>query len=255
MAPEVRRQEVMRLVMERDSVTVRELAERFSVSAMTVHRDLDALEARGVVRKVHGGATAQPSSLYESALPFRLGSMTAEKERIARRASQYVKPGSSVIVDDSTTAGAMAPLLAHIPQLTVVTNFLYVVEALRAAETEGLRMILLGGAYDPKYESTGDLLAERALGELRVDCAFLSASAADAERGVFHQDAGVARLKRAMIGAAAVSFLLVDSAKFDKRATHRVAGYESFEAVITDDGCDPRVLSSLRQAGHRVETA
>jgi DeoR/GlpR family transcriptional regulator of sugar metabolism len=242
------------LLQESDTVTVRELAQRFGVSQMTAHRDLDALEARGVLRKIHGGATAQPSTLYESSRAYRLGEHRAEKERIARRAVQEVKPGSSLALDDSTTTLAMVPLLATIPHLTVVTNSIPVLAAFAPRE-DGSRVILLGGTYSPKYESTHDLLAEHALSELRVDVAFLSASAADTSSGIYQQDAGVARVKRGMLACAAEAILLVDASKFGKRALQRVAAYDAFRLVITDAGASRETLAALRRAGTEVELA
>ena len=80
-----RRDTIKEMLLAQDSVTVRDLAERFDVSAMTIHRDLDALEAIGVLRKVRGGATAQPTALYESSLGFRLAQMPDAKREIAGR--------------------------------------------------------------------------------------------------------------------------------------------------------------------------
>src|SRR3954471_998482 len=98
-----RRDAIMQLLVEQDSVTVRDLAARFNVSAMTIHRDLDALESIGVLRKVRGGATAQPTAVYESSLGFRLAQMPSVKQRIAELAAKRVKPGASIALDDSTT--------------------------------------------------------------------------------------------------------------------------------------------------------
>src|SRR3954447_8322781 len=89
-----RREAIVRLLLERDSVTVRELTERFQVSTMTAHRDLDALAERGVLRKVRGGATAQRRALYESSLTFRLSETRDWKDRIAGVAASRVEPGS-----------------------------------------------------------------------------------------------------------------------------------------------------------------
>ena len=53
--PDRRRAEILEWLNERGSLTIEALAERFGVSAMTIHRDIDRLAADGAVRKVRGG--------------------------------------------------------------------------------------------------------------------------------------------------------------------------------------------------------
>lgn len=251
---EDRREEITRLLLERETVTVRELSERFNVSAMTVHRDLDALQRRGVLRKVHGGATAQPSSSYESSLIFRQASHVDAKQHIARRAIHHVSPGSSVLLDDSTTALAMVPLLARIPRLTIVTNFPSVLDEYNALEGDA-ELLLTGGMYDSRYQSLLGIVTERTLSEVRVDTCFLSVPAVDLEDGVFHQEAHQARVKTAMIDIADEVFLLADASKLDRRALHWFAGLNAFHTIITDDGADPAAVEALRSRGARIEVA
>lgn len=54
MKREERRQAIMDLLVEHREVDLDDLAERFAVSKMTIHRDLDELEQAGVLRKVRG---------------------------------------------------------------------------------------------------------------------------------------------------------------------------------------------------------
>jgi len=255
LAPEARRQEIVRLLLERDLVTVQELAERFGVSKMTIHRDLDILEERLALRKVHGGATAQPSSLYESTLSYRLTVMTEAKRKIARRAVQFVTPGSSLILDNSTTTLAMVPYLIEIPHLTVITNFLSVLEHYGAAGQHDATLILIGGNYRTNYNSTAGILTERMLTELHADRCFISSSAIDVRAGIFHQEAEEARLKAAMIAAAKERYLLIDSSKFSKSALYRVTDLESFDRIIVDAGISPEVLEELSRRGVPVDVA
>lgn len=249
-----RRETILRLLLERDGVTVRELTERFQVSTMTAHRDLDALAERGVLRKVRGGATAQPSAAYESSLTFRLSEMQEAKERIARAAASQVQPGSSLVLDDSTTGLAMIPHLAEIPELTIVTTFVSIVDEVARLTDSSLNVIGIGGEYDPKYHAFGGTMAEQALRNLRVDQCYL-ACLVDIARGAFHREAGQAALKRTMMGIADESVLLADASKFTKRGMHRVATLDAFDRAVVDDTTDPEIVSALRASGLDVEVA
>lgn len=249
-----RREAILRLLLERDRITVRELTERFQVSTMTAHRDLDALAERGVLRKVRGGATAQPTTLYESSLAFRLSEMQEAKERIARVAANQVQPGSSLVLDDSTTGLAMIPHLAAIPELTIVTTFVSVIDEVSRLTDSSLNVIGIGGEYDPKYHAFGGTMAEQALRNLRVDRCYL-ACLVDVARGAFHREAGQAALKRTMMGIADESVLLADASKFTKRGMHRVATLEAFDRAVVDDTTEPEIVSALRASGIAVEVA
>src|SRR4051794_15186527 len=249
-----RRDAILRLLLERDSVTVRELTERFQVSTMTAHRDLDALAERGVLRKVRGGATAQPTALYESSLAFRQSEMQEAKDQIARVAASRVEPGSSLVLDDSTTGLAMLPYLAQIPELTIVTTFVSIVDEVAHMTDSALNVIGIGGAYDPKYHAFGGELAGQALRNLRVDQCFV-ACLVDVKRGAFHREAPQATLKRTMMEIADVSTLLADASKFSKRGMHRIAPLGAFDRAVVDETTDPECIAALRSAGLDVAVA
>ncbi len=53
-----RRRELLGWLNERGHLSVIEIVERFSVSKMTVHRDLEQLEQRQLLKRVHGGVLA-----------------------------------------------------------------------------------------------------------------------------------------------------------------------------------------------------
>jgi DeoR/GlpR family transcriptional regulator of sugar metabolism len=250
-----RRDTIMRLLIEQASVTVQDLAARFNVSAMTVHRDLDALEEIGVLRKVRGGATAQPTSVYESALGFRAGQMQSAKLQIARLAAQRVGPGASVALDDSTTALAMVPFLAEIPQLTIVTHFASIIEEVARLKESELHLILVGGTYDYKYHAFGGAIAQQQLLDLSVDHSFVSVSSVDLDRGAFHQELDHAALKRTLVRIGRDSSLLVDSSKFRATGLHRVVALAEFQAIYVDDSINAVTVQSLRDQGLTVHVA
>ena len=98
-------------VVEHGSVSANDLVEAFGVSVMTVHRDLDELERQGVVRKYRGGVSAQPTSVFESNVAYRLNTAQTEKTAIARHARAMIEPGMSVMLDDSTSAPRVSPVI------------------------------------------------------------------------------------------------------------------------------------------------
>lgn len=57
MAVTPRKQQILAILDEKGHASVQELAEKFSVSKMTIHRDLNQMAAEGLVVKSHGAAS------------------------------------------------------------------------------------------------------------------------------------------------------------------------------------------------------
>ena len=102
-----RRQAIMDLLVGARAVDLDDLADRFAVSRMTIHRDLDDLEQAGLLRKVRGGATIEAGTQFESDFRIRALQDSDAKARMARAALDLVEPGMTVMVND----GSMAALL------------------------------------------------------------------------------------------------------------------------------------------------
>ncbi len=245
-AQQRRRDLIAEQVLQHPFVAAKELAQRFGVSLMTVHRDLDELESRGVLRKVRGGATPLPSSLFESNARFRLTVAAAEKEALARFALDRIEPGQAVMLDESTTCLALARLLPARVPLTVITNSLTVVQELKSVKE--IHLIVLGGDYWPRHDAFCGLACEATVAALRADILCMSTTAVS--DGVAYQpDQDMAIAKRAMIAAAARRLLLVDHTKFGRVALHRLAPLRDFDLVVVDDGIDPAGRRQLTEAG------
>lgn len=225
------------------TVTAAALAEKFGISLMTVHRDLDELERHGVVRKHRGGVTAQPSSVFESHLTYRMGRESDAKAAMAREARALVEPGMAVMLDDSTSVLALAHLLDDISPLTVITNFVEIIR-LATAWTD-VRVIALGGEYNAPHDSFLGVPCIEALANLRVDVLFVSTSTVSGAY-VYHQEQEIVLVKRAMLTAATRKVLLMDHTKLGRMALHRLAPLSDFDVVITDDGADPEAVQQMR---------
>jgi DeoR/GlpR family transcriptional regulator of sugar metabolism len=228
-----RREMLAEYVMQEGYARIEDLVDRFHISRMTVHRHLDSLERQGVLRKLRGAVTVQPSGLYESSFRYRITVAREEKLALARAALEFVEPGQAIILDDSTTAVTLSSLLHQVTPLTVITNSLAVSENLSHAE--GIELICLGGQFNKTYNAFLGLICERAITELRVKTLFLSASAVQGVTA-FHQDQQVIRVKQAMMSVARTRILLVDHRKFGGLALHKLADLADFDQVLTSDG-------------------
>ncbi len=244
-----RRQRILDYLLKETAAQVDELAERFGVSRMTVHRDLDVLSERGFVRKVHGGARVQSFSLAETEFAQRSMIATAEKRAIARLAAELVRPGQIVVLDDSSTSTFLAEQLAPIQPLTVITNGLGPLERLRG--DAGKTVICLGGTYHQHYHGFFGMICEQAIRSLRANTVFLSAQSVW-ENGVYHPEEEVVKIKRALASIATQRVLLANSQKFGATALHRICDVSDFDIIITDRGIAAPDLDKLREANLQI---
>ncbi|CAL9454611.1 DeoR/GlpR family DNA-binding transcription regulator [Streptomyces sp. enrichment culture] len=250
--PAARQAAMAEQVLADGSATAAELAERFGVSLMTIHRDLDELERQGIVRKFRGGVTAQPSGVFESNVQYRLKTMRAEKAAVAAHALRMVEPGMAILLDDSTSTLEIARRLrtGEVTPLTVVTNFLEAINLL--ADQRGIHLMALGGDYDPLHSSFLGVSCVEAVEQLRVDVCFASTSAVHGGYA-YHQEQHIVSVKRAMLDAAARNVLLIDHTKLGRVALHRVVPLSRFDTVLVDDGATPEALRDLDEHKVRYE--
>jgi len=226
-----RQRTISEMVMAEGAVRIDELAERFGTSQMTVHRDLDELEAKGLLRKSRGIATALSSSLVESSDVYRSGLQREEKREIAKAALGFVEPGQAIFLDDSTTVLELARMVPSRAPLTVLTNVLTVINELKGAR--GISLVALGGTYYNWCSSFMGGMTTEAIRNLRADL-FVMSAAAVTDDVCFHQSHETVDVKKAMFEASARRLLLVDHTKFEKRALHALAPLSGFDAVVVD---------------------
>ena len=233
---------ILRYVAERKDVTLTELADQFGVSQMTVYRDVEHLERMAAVRRVPGGITSQPSTVFESNLQYRQTIQVEEKQAIARAAVKLVEPGMSIMLDDGTTIAPMLAELRHRAPLTVISGFTPVLDGLRGIDN--IELIMLGGVYRQRHDCVVGVLSEDMIRNLRADVFFMSPSAID--RGeILHQEQEMVGVKRAMIASCERRVLLSDHSKLGRTATHRVAGIEEFDRVFVDERATAEQLQHL----------
>jgi DeoR/GlpR family transcriptional regulator of sugar metabolism len=247
-----RRQLIMQAVMAEGTMRIEELAERFAISLMTVHRDLDELINRGLLRKSRGIVSATPTSLVESSDVYRSMRQAVEKRAIAQVAAQSLEAGQAVFFDDSTTVLQMAPHIAARVPLTAITNSIILMNELK--EMNDVTLLGLGGRYYNWCNAFMGPATTAEIRRLRADCVFLSMSAITDDM-VFHQSAEMVETKRAMFDSAAKRILLADHTKFERRALHAMGNLSEFDAIIVDDGMAPLQVELLRSRSINIVIA
>ena len=248
-----RRNQILDLVQADGAAHVTELARKFGVSTVTIRNDLATLQETGALLRDRGGAIAAPASRQINSLPGIQERSTLNleaKQRIGKAAAQLVQPGDTIILDAGTTVVEMAPHLAGINPLTVVTNALNV--ALTMAAATEAQVVFLGGTLSREASSTVGPLAEQTLANLAVQKVFLGTQALDLARGLTDTTLEIAQVKRAMIKSAKQVYLLADSSKWDQTGFIKVASLEGIDTLITDKQLPTKARTAIERLGVRV---
>ena len=249
----VRQAQITSLLDEQGALTVADLGRRLEVSEATIRRDLDSLAVDGLVIRTHGGAISAASLGREPPLLERHTVMSHEKAAIAARAAQMVIPGDTIFLGTGTTVALMAPLVASLENLTVISNSLPVIDALSNAR--GVDLIVIGGAFRRSELSMVGLAAVEAIRGYRADRVFMGMRAIDVKHGFTGDAIDEAITDRAVLEIGKQSIVLTDHSKFGLVSTVFLAPLDFVDLVITDSGIDHDTAAAAADAGmHLVIT-
>jgi DeoR/GlpR family transcriptional regulator of sugar metabolism len=233
-------------VREDGGVRVSDLVRTLGVSDMTIRRDLEFLHERGLIEKVHGGATmVLPESVgFEPGFAAKSGLQQAEKEAIAEAAFALVSPGQAIAISAGTTTYGVARRLAEIPGLTVVTNSVPVADALHEAGRLDHTIILTGGVRTRSNALVGPF-ASAALRGVHVDLVFMGVHGMDTAAGFTSPNLLEAETDRALIAAGRRLVVCADHTKWGVVALSSIARLDEADVVISDSGLDAVAREAL----------
>jgi len=244
-----RQRMIVALAHEHDRVSVAELADRFGVTTETIRRDLELLDERGVLQRIHGGALPRATGIFapELGLVEREGRNIRQKTAIARRALEYLPAANgSMILDAGTTTGQLAALLSdNGPLPTVITNSVAIAALLSGRDAAAV--LMLGGRVRGLTQSVVGARAAEALSRMRVDVAFVGANGMSTQHGFSTPDLDEASVKQAMVSIARRVVALVDSSKIGTESLHCFAKLSDVDVLITDDGITDRVRAEFTE--------
>ena len=244
-----RQRRLLQHVRTHGSGNVVDLAEALGVSASTVRRDLRDMDERGLLTRVHGGASMLDGDV-EPVLSSRLAERDDQKRRIGRAAAQRVSDGATVLITGGTSTEAMLPFLAGRERLTVLTNGLNI--AYHLARYAEISVVVLGGVLRHEEMSLLGPIAEHVLAEFHIDLVVSSAFGIDPEHGLSGANVTEAGTDRRMLGAADSLLVIADSTKFGRRGPVRLAALNQISSLFTDTEADPRDVDALRRRGVEV---
>jgi DeoR/GlpR family transcriptional regulator of sugar metabolism len=231
-----RREKILELIQEDGSAKVVELARIFKVTEPTIRQDLEKLEKDGLVIREHGGAYLKNVDLNVRSVSLAHQENLDRKALIAQKCLEFIEPGDTIILDSGSTTTEIAKKLKGFKQLTVITNALNI--ALLLGAEPGIEVLVTGGEFKPPTLSlTGQKAADFFKG-INAQKLFLATAGISLKSGLTYPSISDLVVKKAMIDASEVTYLVADSTKIGKSAFASLGALSLINYIITDEGIE-----------------
>jgi DeoR family transcriptional regulator, aga operon transcriptional repressor len=251
-----RSESIVKFLLRSGSATIEELLAVAGSSAPSIRRDLARLEARGLIRRTHGGAELVEPLLYE---PFRYDSSflareqrhASEKRRIGVAAAELVQAGETIGLTAGTTTTHVGRSLRHREKIQVVTNAINI--SMELCNQAGIRTYVTGGMvpWTWSFSLTGNA-ALSFLDDVYMDKVFLSVTGMDAERGATTLETDEALVFRKMLKRSKQAIVVADSSKFGRVSPAFICPSNEIHTLITDTGASPETVAAFERQGVHV---
>jgi DeoR/GlpR family transcriptional regulator of sugar metabolism len=229
MLKSARQTRIRQLVEANGHVSVNELNLLLEVSEATIRRDLDALAQSGWVRRTHGGAVRVTRAGKEPPILQRQVKYQTEKQLIGQRAASMVKEGQTIFLGSGTTVHEVARNIRDVPDLTIITNTLNVVNEL--VDCDNVELVVIGGMFRQSELSMVGHIAEQAIREFRADKVIMGMRGVDPEHGFTSDYLPEAITDRAILSIAPCNI----------------------DVLVTDKAAPPEIVSEMEELGLEVQ--
>jgi DeoR family transcriptional regulator, aga operon transcriptional repressor len=241
--------QILSAVLIRGQVDVPTLASELAVSRATIRRDLEVLQQQRLVSRTHGGATIH-AAFNDLPLSYKTAQDLPEKQRIARRAAEFLEGARVIGTTGGTTVSQFARLLREHDGLTVVTNALNIATDL--LDNPRMRVFVAGGEVRVSSQEAVGHSAEAFLSGYNTDVAFLGVDGVDALAGCTNYDPAGARVNAVLFQRARTRVVLADATKIGRVALAQVCRMRDVDVLITDGRAQRAALDQIRRQGCRV---
>jgi DeoR family transcriptional regulator of aga operon len=232
-------------------VKVIDLSDRLGVSAVTIRKDLTALEQKKMLFRNHGSVSLFSSLIGDRHIDEKEKMMVDEKLGIAEAASRLLERNDRIIIASGTTVLAFANKIGSFTEpLTVITASVKV--SLSLCYRQNIEVIQLGGAMRKNSASVIGYEAENFLNDLSCNKLFIGIDGLDIDFGLTTSNIDEAHLNKAMMRAAQKVIVLADSSKFGKRSFGKISDLDRVHQIITDANAPANAVQIIREKGIEV---
>ncbi len=237
------------MVIDKGSVSLKELSQAFDISINTVRNDVENILQRGRIKKVYGGLTAISHDVALIEYNAREDSCSTFKREVCKKAAELIEDGDIIFIDSGTTTIHLVEHLKNKKNVKVLTNNIAVISMLLS--NDDVQVIGLGGKVINKTKSFAGVDSLEILKSYNIQKAFMAATAVNIKNGVMNSSTDERNIKSMVVEKAEEVYLLVDSSKFGKNALLTYCELSDLDAIVTDKN-NPIYIELLSKEGIRI---
>ena len=231
---------ILELLTKENKMEVSLLAEKLSVSQVTIRKDLDALESRGIIKREHGFALLCSMDDINGRIAYHY----EEKRKIAQKASEMVQNGDTIMIESGGCCALLADALANTKKdLTIITNSAFIAGYIRGKAN--FQIVLLGGIYQQDAQVMVGPMVQQCVENFFVDLFFIGTDGYNSRIGFTNRDQMRAQAVRDMARQADNVIVLTESDKFAKNSIVPLNLKTPIKAVITDTNISNTMKAEL----------
>jgi DeoR/GlpR family transcriptional regulator of sugar metabolism len=245
-----RQNKILEIITSENRIEVARLAELTGVSRVTLRKDLDRLEEKGIIRHEKGQVFPGPDDDINSRLTYHYDT----KRKIARAACAMVQDGEAVMIESGSCCALLAEELAlNRRDVRIITNSAFIAGYIR--KLPQAKILLLGGDYQNEAQVMVGPITRQCVQGFTVDKLFIGADGFSEKSGFTGNDHLRSEAVRDMAKQAARVIILTESEKFLKRGLVPLLSFGGISEVITDGAILPEKERFLVERKIRVSKA
>lgn len=232
---------IIDLLAEKKRIEVKELAELMGVSQVTIRKDLDELESKEFIRRVHGYAVLNSTDNIGGRLAYHYD----QKRKIAEKAAELIKDGDTLMIESGSCCALLASVLSQTKKnLTIITNSAFIADYIKESDTQ---IVLLGGIYQSSSQCLIGPMIRDAAANYNVNYFFIGTDGWSERTGFTNKDAMRAQAVRDMAHSAECVAVLTESEKFEAPGTTPINMRRQPKLVITDNRISAETIEILKE--------
>ncbi len=226
---ELRHTKILELLTEKNKVDVTELSQNLGVSQVTIRKDLDMLEKKGLIVREHGFATLNGQDDMNNRLAYHYDI----KQQLAKSACQMIEDGETIMIESGSCCSLLAQEIASTKKdVTIITNSSFIADYIR--QYSQVKLILLGGEYQKEAQVVVGPMTRRCVEAFFVDKFFIGTDGFSKNTGFTGNDYMRSETVRDMARQAAHVIVVTESSKFQQVGLVNLLPTQDVYCVVTD---------------------